>query len=711
MQALVGIFSKAYSQSLIKGKITDQKGVAVPYAIVFLKKTTQGTSTDTSGFYEIKTSEKGKQILSVNSIGYDTTNYAVTLEEGKTYEVNLKFKDSQNTLDEIVIGAGAFDANNDMKVAMLRPSDIYSTAGSSGDIVGAIQMLPGTQKVGDQSGLFVRGGDASESATIVDGMIIQNAFMSGVPGVSQRSRFAPFQFKGVSFSSGGYSARYGQALSGILELNTNDLPEKTTLSANINMAGASFAAGKRWKMNALEGSLNYTNLRPFYGITKTNFNFYAPPTGWGGSTRWVMMNDKKDLLKLFVNASGYESGTDIINPRDPKTTLAFGLKNDYLVINGYYRKMISSKVYATLASSYSYNKDKVTWGTANYDKNDFRGQGRGEIISDFSSNLSGFAGVEVQHFGIKQIYDTLSYSFTETITAGYAEAEWKPRRWFGLKPGIRYEYSNLLQNTAFSPRLSAALLVHKNAQVSLASGLFYQNAVDKYLLVGQRPKFQQAVHYIANYQWTTEDRTFRVEGFYKSYAQLVKEQTSFYNPNPYRVVSTLVTSEGSGYAGGIDVFFKDRASIKNFDYWISYSYIDTKRLYENFQAMATPNFISDHNLNVVAKYLFQKPGINVSATYSYASGRPYFNPNNANFLGDRAPAYHNLAVTLSYLFTLDKFFGVFYISMDNILNNQNVLGYRYSYPDLAKYTIQPAMYRSVFAGVFISLTPFKKEEL
>ena len=135
-------------------------------------------------------------------------------------------------MQEVVITAGAFEANDENKVAVLKPLDIYTNAGAGGDIMGAIRTLPGTQSQSDQTGLFVRGGDASESQVIIDGMVVQNPFASNVPGVSQRSRFTPFQFKGMSFSSGGYSARFGQALSSILELNTTDLPE----SSNINFS-------------------------------------------------------------------------------------------------------------------------------------------------------------------------------------------------------------------------------------------------------------------------------------------------------------------------------------------------------------------------------------------------------------------------------------------------------------------------------------------
>ena len=699
------------AQSIIKGKVTDAKGIPVPFASVFIKNSMIGATTDTLGMYSLKIKDTGNVVLVTTSIGYDSTSVSLNIESGKEYNTNLKLKERTGTLDEVVVSAGAFDANNDRKVAVLRPMDIYTTAGGGGDIVGAIQTLPGAQRVSDQSGLFVRGGDATEGTTIVDGMVMQNAFMSGVPGIAQRSRFSAYQFKGVSFSSGGYSSRYGEALSGVLELNTNDLAEKTSLTANINQAGLSGSAAKLFKRQSIDGTFSYTNLQPFYQFAKTNFNFYQPPVGLGGTARWVWTNSKNDILKLSVNTSNYKSGTDVMNPLKTDTTLRFDLKNTYAIGNLYFRHFINDKTYSTFASSFSSNEDNIKWGTSPYDKKDWRAQGRGEILSQVSKNIFGFVGAEVQRFSVNQTYDTLKYKYDETQVAGYAEGEWKPVRWFGLKVGARYEYSQLLNKSNFAPRYSAALRLKKYGQLAFAGGIFYQTAADKYLLVGDRPNFQQAIHSIVNYQYTNEERTFRIEGYYKSYNQLVKELQGPYNPNPYRIITSPVDNSGYGYVQGIDVFWRDKTTVKHLDYWISYSYVDTKRLYENFPVSATPNFISNHNLNVVTKYAIGNTGFNLSATYSYASGRRYYDPKSSDFFGGQAPDYHNLAVTLNYMFTTKKLFGVFYVSCDNITNHKNVLGYRYSYPSYDKTPILPAMYRAVFAGVMLSLTPFKKEDL
>ena len=262
------------AQSILRGIVKDVKGVPISYVNIFIRNSTDGAITDTTGRFKLVTNLQGSQIINISFIGYQQLTYPIILEN-KEYTLSFVLKEAVNMLDEIVISAGTIEANNERKVAVLKPLDIVTIAGAGADIVSAIQTLPGVQQnVGDQTGLLVRGGDASESLVIVDGTIAQNAFFSTVPGVSQRSRFNPFQFKGTSFSSGGYSSRYGQALSSVLDLQTKDLPPESTVNIGANLSGVSLSGSKLMNNNAFEYSGSYLNLSPYLGITKTNFNYY-----------------------------------------------------------------------------------------------------------------------------------------------------------------------------------------------------------------------------------------------------------------------------------------------------------------------------------------------------------------------------------------------------------------------------------------------------
>jgi hypothetical protein len=699
-------------QSIIKGTVKNAKGAPIEYVNVFIKNSTDGSITDSLGRFKIKTKLQGNQVINVSFIGYEQISYPINIES-KEYTLSFTLKESANMLDEIVISAGTIEANNERKVTILKPLDIVTIAGGAADIANAIQTLPGVQRNGgDQTGLLVRGGDASESTVIIDGITSQNAFFSNVPGVSQRSRFNPFQFKGTSFSSGGYSSRYGQALSSVLDLQTNDLPNESTINVGMNLTGISLSGSKLMDKNAIEFTGSYLNLAPYVAITKTNFDYYKYPRGGAFSTRWVSKVDDKGMFKMNFAESIAQQGITIPDPENFSSKINFGNKNENTFFNMSYSYLSSDKLRYFTAFSFSNNTDNTTYGNFPLYHHDSRVQGRAELNYEFSQRFYLLAGTEIQHISYDQTFnDTLSGRFTDSQIAGYIETEWKPSRWFGLKTGIRTEYSELLSKGDIAPRISLAVKTGEKSQISAAYGIFYQEAPSQYLLQGYRPGFQQAVHYIINFQRIKNDRTFRIEAYYKNYAQLIHEKYAAYDPNQYRFYYNPIDNSGSGYAKGFDIFLRDKKSIKYFEYWISYSYIGTKRLYLNYPAKATPDFVSPHNLNVITKYFINKIQTNISLSYNYAGGRTYYNPGNPVFLGDRTPGYHNLSLSISYLTNIRKMFTVIYLSVDDITNQHNILGYRYSADGSNRYPVIPSTYRTIFFGINFSLTKFNIDEL
>ena len=111
------------------------------------------------------------------------------------------------------------------------------------------------------------------------------------------------------------------------------------------------------------------------------------------------------------------------------------------------------------------------------------------------------------------------------------------------------------------------------------------------------------------------------------------------------------------------------------------------------------------------KYFIESLQLNVGLSYTYASGRPYYNPASPVFLGDRSPDYHSLSANMSYLLTIGKFFAVAYISVSNLTDRKNIYGYNYSNDGQQRYPVLPALYRYIYAGFTISLSKFNRDEL
>ena len=123
----------------------------------------------------------------------------------------IKLREDVNTLDAVVLSAGTFSAGDNSKVNVLKPLDVVTTASALGDFVGALQTLPGTSTVAEDGRLFVRGGDAEETQIFIDGIRVFTPYSPTTNNSPTRGRYSPFLFDGIRFSTGGYSAEFGQA--------------------------------------------------------------------------------------------------------------------------------------------------------------------------------------------------------------------------------------------------------------------------------------------------------------------------------------------------------------------------------------------------------------------------------------------------------------------------------------------------------------------
>jgi outer membrane cobalamin receptor len=266
--------------------------------------------------------------------------------------------------------------------------------------------------------------------------------------------------------------------------------------------------------------------------------------------------------------------------------------------------------------------------------------------------------------------------------------------------GIRNEFNSRLNTFSIDPRVSLAYKTGPSSQLGFAYGNFRQSPKNEWLYINAKLKPEKAQHYILSFQKIENNRTFRVESYYKRYSDLVK----------YTSVSIAnLDNSGDGYAKGIELFWRDNETFKSTDYWISYSFLDTKRNYLDFPYKAIPAFASAHNFSAVYKYFIQRIKSQLGFTYSFASGRPYYNPNNKTFNSDRTPHYTDFSFNWSYL---PKPYLIVYFSCTNVLGRNNVFGYEYSskVSESGSYASRPVEQpakRFLFIGIFLTLTKDK----
>ena len=243
--AFLFIAAHIFAQNTISGKVVDQKGKPIAGANIYIDGTYDGATSSETGDFSFETTTAGNQFLIVSFLIYETSKQEIDVTNFKNQTVKLR--DNVNSLDAVVITAGTLESGNKARVSVLKPLDIVTTAGSAGNIVAALQTLPGTQTVGEDGRLFVRGGEASETQTFVDGIRVAQPYGATTNNLPTRGRFSPFLFSGIAFSTGGYSAEYGEALSSVLLLNTQDEPDQNKTDIMLMTVGLGLGNTQKWK--------------------------------------------------------------------------------------------------------------------------------------------------------------------------------------------------------------------------------------------------------------------------------------------------------------------------------------------------------------------------------------------------------------------------------------------------------------------------------
>lgn len=698
------LVSGVFAQTKIAGTVLNAAGEPLALANIILADTYDGTTADAEGKFEFTTTETGSKILVVRFVGFADYKQLVELN-GSPIKLTVRLEEQFNQLDAVTISAGAFTASDASRRTIFKALDIATTAGATADIAGALNTLPGTQKVGETGRLFVRGGDGSETRTFIDGMLVLDAYGPSAPNTPSRGRFLPFMFKGTSFSTGGYSSEFGQALSSALALDSKDEEESTRTDIGILSVGGDVAHTQAWKNGSAAAKIQYTNIRPYFGLINQRIDWKTPPASIEAITALRQKVGKNGMFKLFANFTHSDFSMYSHSIDDYSKTQLFDLTNDYRYVNASYKNNLSKDWLLRGGLSYTLlNNDVIIGGSTNDEKEEGL---HAKIVAEGS--VTDYVEVKAGAELIRRVYDdhfvsdtsaALRMKFTEEITAAFAEADIYANSSFVTRVGVRGEYNNLIDALSIDPRVSLAYRTTTTSQVSVAYGTFRQSAKNEYLRVNTDLNPERASHYILNYQILDNKRTFRAEVYYKQYDDLVR----FIQGNQYNT-----NNAGSGFAKGAELFWRDNKSLKNVDYWVSYSYLDTERDYLNFPTPATPSFASKHNVSVVYKHFFQKLKSQVGATYSYTSGRPYNNPNEDQFNNGKTPDYHDLSFNWSYL---PKSWMIVHFSCTNVLGRDNIFGYEYSnvrnsdgiYNSRA--IRQPA--RSfMFIGIFITLSKDK----
>lgn len=158
----------------LQGVVTNESGIPVPYATVYVDGTSHGVTTDAEGRYMIYV-DAGDATIVASSLGYESDNRDMTFYAGNTYNMDYTLRESATDIEEVVVsasGVGVVKRSPFNAVAI----DTKALANGSKSLSDALTKAPGVK-------LRESGGVGSDMAISLDGFSGKHVkvFIDGVP--------------------------------------------------------------------------------------------------------------------------------------------------------------------------------------------------------------------------------------------------------------------------------------------------------------------------------------------------------------------------------------------------------------------------------------------------------------------------------------------------------------------------------------------------
>ena len=714
----------------MRGRVVNAAGDGMPFVNVFLEGTTDGAATDRSGQFQFATQRQGRRQVRATMIGYEPATRPIDLTPGDTVVVQLVLKGTLLRLEEAVVTAQAY-TTGEAETVTLSALEVVTTPGAAADIFLAIKTFPGVAMVDEGAGLFVRGGDVTETVILLDQATVVHPYKYESPTGGVFGTIPPFLVSGTYFSSGGFSARYGNALSAVLAMESQNLPLQTNYTASLGLAAASLGANVPVAPGKV--GLRFSGNRSFTGLLfRVNGQreaFTEVPQGFDGNLSLVYQYSSTGRLKLFNFASTDQLGVHV---DEPSFDGVYRGKTTNALHNLQWTEVVGTWLVQTSLSLNRYEA-RQQLGSLDLRPGDRTVKLRTDVEHGFGSRARLALGGEVERIantfrGTIPIQDdvldpkaavyVLDEHYAATRTGAYAEFEWQPARRIVTTLGARTDYHTLARQAVVDPRLSFQLALSKNTRLRLAWGLYHQFPTPyQYNPQSGNPalRAQRAQHYVVGLHYERDLLTLRLEGYHKPYRRLAVQ-----------VAEQNVDNIGHGRARGMDVFAKYGAFLRTrFNGWMAYSFLQSRRVQvrhrgEDIAHEQGPSpFDITHNLSLIGK-LRVVGFLSAGLGFRYATGRPvtpvvdavavegagYYLPVEGPVGSERLPAFMKLEAQTSYFLPFPNgSSAVFYLALSNVLNRANVIDYQYS-ADYTERTERTTNFRrSVYFGVTVTLNP------
>ena len=635
-------------------------------ANVFVIGTIDGCLTDSLGRFEFTTNQTGELSIKATFIGYDDA--LLTTTESKNLVIRMH--ERATTIDDVVVTASTYSFGKSDNFKTMDALDVVMSGNSCGDIVAALQTLPGTQMVGENGKLYVRGGESDECQTFINGMHVLVPYSTNGENNTVRGRFSPFLFKGINFSLGGYGGEYGQALSSVLPMETTDVTTSDKLGVSASLVDWNIGGTKAFASSSLSFNANYTGMGLYDSMFPDRLDWTRPYGKLSGEAQYKAELSSATVLKSYIGYD-YTSLGQHIDDR------SLSLKEHNVYANATLKSNIGRgySLFTGIANSSVINDiDDAQIRGDHYHNLRNEIHLKAEMRKVYSSVLKMSAGVEdyLRHSTTR--YEISHYSLDYNLLAAHTDAQLRIVPKLFLNLSARVENASYDGGWLLMPRATLSYVPDKHFQLSAMLGRYSQTADDDYIVMSGKSLAQStANHAILSMQYEYKKTLLRIEPYYKKYHHLPL------------ITNDIYTADGYGTSKGMDVFIENHSFVKNLISTLSYSFNDSERLYLDYKALRTPDYASRHNVRLTLKYSIGKTIIGL--TESYASGRKY--------PVGTTPHYNSLDANLTWLVSPKV---IVYTSLNNILGRTNV--FRFNADGTA---VKANRDRFFYIGIFVSL--------
>jgi hypothetical protein len=694
--------SDAQQSSSISGTVRDPSGKPLEGATIFLLETLEEVTSDAAGRFMLRTTFNGPVTIAARKLAFLPSTADLVLPRDTVLQFTLRAQPP--TLRNItVVAAGEYTLGTGT-TATLSPLEVAETPGAAANVSRAIQTLPGVQNVDEGTGLFVRGGDVSETRVLIDDVTFLNPVRFDNPTGHITATINPFLLDRTVFSAGGFGAAYGNALSGLVRMETAARPTQTSgsLTASIGSLGGALALAPTQRIGLrIAGQRN--SLAPLFNTFGQAQPFDPAPQGGdlSGSAEW--QSSARGRVRFFGYASDSKfgvggatvSGNDtyratareqmaVLSWRDSskaiRPALAFGhsrFSRDESV-SGYAlaTELASTQMVASLA--YIVRDGLQLRGGGEFERLDTRYAGAADTTA------------------ARLDFDARPRSDRQAL---WADGTWESVHGLRVTVGLRSDDATLVGARQWDPRTSLAyergklgLTASWGRYTQVAEPTFFRPATPDAAFTPMRLE-----QLILGAQWGGDTLGLRFELYEKWYEGL------------WQFDRTLQpVGGGSGRARGADAFFKWRPFPSTMTR-LTWSTVASQRTDPNTGTMARAIGDLAHSVTWVTESRWRTWTIGTARRW--ATGRPFTDITGTVAGPDgpepvwgapnavRLPDYGRLDLSLSYFRGLGEGRGlVIFTSVSNVFDDNNVMRYRWTPDFSARIPVRAPFNRSVYVG-------------